>query len=245
MKFMATGKLGQIRRALAVARNEGAREFLERGVQRVRLRLGIPSRKHARYLEAKEQQDALFDAQYKTDTSGIQPLHELLIDSESAQYGVAHNASPPDDFTEAMLALDISLEDFTFVDLGSGKGRALIMASHYPFKGIIGVEFARELHETARRNARVLNDRRVVCVHDDAGSFELPEGNLLLYMYNPFDEPVVRKVAAHALASYRADPREIWMVYLNPRASRAVIDEGWSLRKDLPGMHIFSPAATP
>ncbi len=44
------------------------------------------------------------------------------------------------------------LQDFTFIDLGSGKGRVLLMASEYPFQKIIGVEFMPELHRAAQKN---------------------------------------------------------------------------------------------
>ena len=44
------------------------------------------------------------------------------------------------------------LRDFTFIDLGCGKGRVLLMASDYPFKKIIGVEFMPELHRAAQKN---------------------------------------------------------------------------------------------
>jgi len=52
------------------------------------------------------------------------------------------------------------LRDFTFVDLGSGKGRVLLMASHYPFKRIIGVEFIPELHQVAQENIRKYTEQR-------------------------------------------------------------------------------------
>jgi SAM-dependent methyltransferase len=41
---------------------------------------------------------------------------------------------------------------FVFIDLGSGKGRVLLMAAEYPFRRIIGVELLPELHEIARQN---------------------------------------------------------------------------------------------
>ena len=41
-----------------------------------------------------------------------------------------------------------SLDGFTFIDLGSGKGRTLLMASDYPFRRIIGLELLEELRRS-------------------------------------------------------------------------------------------------
>ncbi len=74
---------------------------------------------------------------------------------------------------------------FTFIDLGSGKGRILFLAAEYPYRRIQGVEFARELHSEAQENFRTFSTGagssgagkiESVCV--DAGNFEFPKGNL-------------------------------------------------------------------
>ena len=71
-------------------------------------------------------------------------LHDLTIDSPNAVLGGSHIATGPHQFASAMSGLDIDPRGCTFVDLGSGKGRALIMAAGYPFACIVGVEFAEE-----------------------------------------------------------------------------------------------------
>jgi hypothetical protein len=58
-----------------------------------------------------------------------------------------------------MAALPWRPEDFTVIDFGSGKGRALIVASECPFRRIIGVEFALELHRDAQQNIRAVSAR--------------------------------------------------------------------------------------
>src|SRR6476646_1262783 len=49
-------------------------------------------------------------------------------------------------------ALSQSVGDFTFIDLGCGKGRVLLMASDYPFQKIVGVEFMPDLVGAAQKN---------------------------------------------------------------------------------------------
>src|SRR5579864_7137056 len=60
-------------------------------------------------------------------------------------------------------SVDSTLRDFTFIDLGSGKGRVLLMASDYPFKRIIGVEFMLELHRVAQKNIAGYSSDRQQC----------------------------------------------------------------------------------
>src|SRR5262245_49817297 len=55
---------------------------------------------------------------------------------------------------EAMAKLDIDPQRYSFIDYGSGKGKALLMASDYPFKTIIGLEYAKRLHDIAAENCR-------------------------------------------------------------------------------------------
>jgi SAM-dependent methyltransferase len=90
-------------------------------------------------------------------------------------------------------------EETTFIDIGSGKGRIVLMAARLPFRAVVGVEYSRELHETAERNlkqARFLprscRDVRLVCT--DAREYRFPEGRLAIYLYNPFREPILRQV---------------------------------------------------
>ncbi len=76
--------------------------------------------------------------------------------------------------------LSIRYEEFAFVDFGSGKGRALLVAAEYPFERIVGIEFAEELHEIAQRQPRrrtriqrsVVAAIEAICA--DATAYELP-----------------------------------------------------------------------
>jgi predicted O-methyltransferase YrrM len=65
-----------------------------------------------------------------------------------------HDDSPiePDRFKRVLESFDRALEGLTFIDFGSGKGRALWMASEYPFRQLIALEFSPELHRIAEAN---------------------------------------------------------------------------------------------
>lgn len=76
------------------------------------------------------------------------------------------------------------------------------MASNCPFRKIVGVEFAAELHEAAPENIRRYRNPAQQCrnfdLHrQDAVDFPIPRDPVVLYFYNPFNEEVLAKVLAH------------------------------------------------
>lgn len=124
-------------------------------------------------------------------------------------------------FEEIMSALPINSDQFTFIDLGSGKGRVLVMASAYPFRKIIGVEFMPGLHQAALENiARLPADVRGVCSFEslcmDARDFRFPPGPLVVYLFNPFPEPVLAAVLEHLRQSLADHPRPVFLAYRFP-----------------------------
>ena len=97
-----------------------------------------------------------FDHQYGVETDGTFEgwtyLSDLDIPSPNWIDGNNYAAIEPLRFKHVLAAFDMALEDYTFIDFGSGKGRALLLASEYPFKRIVGLEFSPELHAIAEQN---------------------------------------------------------------------------------------------
>jgi SAM-dependent methyltransferase len=212
----------------------------------IRARCGFQSAEQRRYLKDKAATDAAFDAAAGVSTGGVQSLYGLTITSENARFGTTHIASDPGEFKRAMERVDFDLTDATFVDLGSGRGRALIMAAMFPFKKVIGVEFAQELHQDSVENIRSsthdLGRRdRITPILGDATQFQFPDGPLVLYLYNPFDAPIVATVAANAIASWRAQPRPMRVIYINPIFGDEWEQAGWQLLEAGEGRAIFTP----
>ncbi|MEZ4320501.1 MAG: class I SAM-dependent methyltransferase [Myxococcota bacterium] len=90
-------------------------------------------------------------------------------------------------------------ERCTFVDLGSGKGRVVLLAAGRPFRRVVGVEHRRALHRRAQRNEAAYTGP-IVCrpewVCADARAVELPDGPLVVFLYNPFGIEVLDAVLA-------------------------------------------------
>lgn len=153
-----------------------------------------------------------FDTRYGTDTAGIVRLERLVTRGSNGRYAVRYQPSEPDATAEALRSLPINHDEFTFIDVGSGKGRVLLVAAELPFKRVIGVEFAEDLCRIAERNARISRHYWIEVVCMDATEYELPAEPLVLYFYNPFLAPIMRSVMARAGVSLRDHPRPAYVV---------------------------------
>jgi hypothetical protein len=104
-----------------------------------------------------------FDLAHRIETSRRVHQSDLATDSPNWVYGVGYWPTPVALVREILSFLPIRHEQFTFIDLGSGKGRVLLLASDYPFKKIVGIEYAPELEEAARENLRLYESPNQKC----------------------------------------------------------------------------------
>ena len=169
--------------------------------------------------------DRNYDRDHGVETSSHAFSWNLRMRSEGDDIGTEEPMYLPTStmaFHTAMRNLPEDLSEFTFVDYGSGKGRTLLLASEYPFKKVIGVEFADELHEAAAKNiAQFKSDRQrsndLESVLHDATTYEIPAGKCVLYFFNPFEQEALSKVVEQIRHSYLANPRKMYLVYYKPK----------------------------
>lgn len=172
------------------------------------------------------------DEKYGTDTGGLHEIGSLdVIGATGAGSATRYEPSGRGMVQVALDRLAIDYRDYSFIDFGSGKGRVLLVAAEYPFKSVIGVEFSRELHETAERNIALLPAEAVragslKAVHGDAAAFELPRDNLVCYFYNPFRPPVITEVARRLAAHSDDHGYRVVVIYAEPRYRAAFADTG-------------------
>jgi predicted RNA methylase len=162
------------------------------------------------------------DRRHGVDTVGVTQLENLSIDSPNKSRGVYYEATPASVFHRIMERLSIRHEDYVFIDLGSGKGRVLLAASHYPFRELIGVEFASELHEIATRNLTNYRNRRRKSTrwrleHGDAAEFRFPDENIVLFLFNPFDSQILGRVLDNVATHIRDNRKSVYVVYCNAK----------------------------
>lgn len=131
--------------------------------------------------------------------------------------GHEHEPSPPARFREIIGSLDVRFEETVFVDYGSGAGRAVALASEFPFKAVVGVELAPALHTLAQANVAAIRATGrcrapITLVCADATAYAPPSDPLLIYLYNPFGPRAMRRVVAGIEASLGHRPRPVTIV---------------------------------
>ncbi len=148
-------------------------------------------------------------------------LSALGYTHEHGAGGYAYEAVDEDKFFTTLRSLPIDPSDFCFVDLGSGKGRALFLAAKFGFNKVIGVEFSANLHLQAKKNLEAAsrswpNADRIEIIHGDALDYAPPNTATVLYLYNPFDMEIMSRVLRNWEDSMSTHFHDVWVVYGNP-----------------------------
>ena len=162
--------------------------------------------------------DLEFDRRFGTDTAASIPAWKLSdVPSGNRVHATNYVASHEKHVLMLFRMLPIQPEDYAFVDLGSGKGKVLLLAAEYGFTRIVGVEFSPSLHAIAQAN---IGRYKSVCarkcsidsVCQDAADWPIPSEKLVLFLYGPFHEPVFRSVVARLRQSLETHDRPVFLV---------------------------------
>jgi len=177
------------------------------------LRDSTPERRRARF------GDLDFDFERRVDTTASNLATVVRLAGAAA--GAGYQPTDPALFHSMLGRLHVDFSPFTFIDLGSGKGRALLLAADYPFRRIIGVELLPELHRVALDNlARYRSESQRCFVIEsrclDAADFHFPPQPTVLYLFNPLPESALRSVLERFSASLASHPRDAYVLYTNP-----------------------------
>ena len=168
-----------------------------------------------------------FDRAHGTDTSGLlEPQHLRTGHANDAQ-NTAYFGVPPSRFAHAVAQWQVTedtapAQEYRFIDLGCGKGRAVLLASRMGFQDVVGVELNPALAETANRNLRHWQadggtaPTSVLCADAPTALGELLQGPTLLYLYNPFQAAVLEQVLAVVVNHAGSFQGHIDVLYLYP-----------------------------
>jgi 16S rRNA G966 N2-methylase RsmD len=121
-------------------------------------------------------------------------------------------------------SIPVAPETATFVDLGAGQGRAMVLATMRGYRRVVGVELDEELAAQARTNVARLragrvrrrDDQELHVVHGDAAAFDWPPTSVVVWMYNPFGADTMRQVLHRICHSVRAPGSQLFVAYFNP-----------------------------
>jgi len=173
-----------------------------------------------------------FDLKYGTDTNPEFANHFFAaqdVDNYSAPY-VGANPWVVSNCFDGLVRLGVQLEHMSFLDIGSGKGRVMLMASMAGFKRIVGLELNPELCDITSKNfdanpTLFQREKSMVC-NEDATTYVLPADINVVFLFNPFGCDLVRAVTLNLIHSFRASSRPIYIIYVNPVCSQVLIDCG-------------------
>jgi SAM-dependent methyltransferase len=170
-----------------------------------------------------------FDLEFGLDTGGLISGGRLAVGSKNDSYNSAYYGIAPSRFRAGIQRWKASvppdtLSSYSFIDIGSGKGRAVMLASEQPFRQVIGVDINPGLADTAAQNLKKwqhLGHSRcpVYLLTQDAAAFTFPDGPCALYMYNPFAAHVVKQIIQNIERQFEHRSGQLDVLYFKPVAA--------------------------
>jgi SAM-dependent methyltransferase len=172
---------------------------------------------HDRLSEHTDMRSAAFDLEYGTDTftrAQVRVSESVSPEEMSWGYGPVNQ----DFFREMMNAIKLPLSPYAFIDVGVGKGAALMLASEYAFRRYIGVDINEDLIRAGRANVAAFNARTQRTldpewVRCDFMRWPLPPEDSLFFLNNPFPDALSLEAVEHISVSLRDQPRRALLVY--------------------------------
>jgi len=163
----------------------------------------------------------LFDMSYGVNTNSVTKIDDqdylvrnsiesVLNQAQKVQSSSIYRYKLAIDFLKEEYQGDIS--KLKFIDIGSGKGRVLILAKNDGFRNVIGVELSYSMIQIANLNLFNLGIKNVTLQECNAADYNLPTGGLILYLFNPFGIDIIKSFVSKIL-----DHSEIvYVIYSNP-----------------------------
>ncbi len=196
---------------------------MSRLLEEARVALGVHFPGENRHLRTEDRHP--FDLATNLDTGGFIPGHQLNSGHPNDSHQASYYATPPS-LAQAMLDRWLEtpdrlfVENYTFIDFGSGKGRVLLIASKLPFRKCIGVELNTELNEIAAQNfanwqqsGNARSPLETIC--QNALTFEFPPGPCLVYLFNPFSREVLAQLIDRIAEAFADRPGQLDLLYVN------------------------------
>lgn len=166
-----------------------------------------------------------FDLEFGVRTSGLIAGRHLNAGHRHDRHVTAYYAIAPSVFHSLLVRWRrcqtiAPIDAYTFVDLGAGMGRALLLAAAFPFRAVVGVELHPTLARIARRNLALWRDAgrarvpmRMHC--RDAVEFPLPPGPCLIFLFNPFGATVLQRLLRAWKQKFADHVGQLDILYVN------------------------------
>ncbi len=132
----------------------------------------------------------------------------------------------------------------SIIDLGSGKGRVLMVATHFGFTDLTGIDFATELCKQASENMKEKEiefpNIRWRILNENVENYDIGSRDSVFFMFNPFTEVVLKRFLEKLDHSCQEFPRSIYFLYASPQYQQLLLDEGYAIIYKTQIMHLES-----
>ncbi|GAC1419238.1 MAG: hypothetical protein NVS1B13_18450 [Flavisolibacter sp.] len=119
----------------------------------------------------------------------------------------------------------------SFLDIGCGKGRAMMVAAYFGFTDIQGIDISEQLCQHARyeweKQAALFLNTRMQIISADATQYPIAPQSQTIFLYNPFQQPLIDLLITRITESIRKESRTIYLIYLNPLYKQSFITAGF------------------
>lgn len=171
------------------------------------------------------------EKKYHLDTIEIDDLKSEKIESSNLPHASIYQGTNYFLIEAAFAYLKTQKANQQLVDFGSGKGRIMVVAAHYGFKNITGVDFSPSLCREAENNIEKIKplfpttNFKIIC--SDAANYSIENDTNVFFFFNPFDEVVMLQVVRKILTSLKKNPRKVYIVYVNPVHKEIFLSAGF------------------
>lgn len=174
------------------------------------------------------------EKKYRINTTSFNNLSRFRITGNQLAHATEY--MPVSYFTMEQLLLHLpeGARKGIFLDIGCGKGRALCMAAHYGFIRLSGIDFAKEMVDAAEKNLQHTKEQFALMDYklswQDVSLFEIEDGVSTIFLFNPFDELLMKKVVQQVSVSLKKAPRQLYVLYSSPRHEELFFNAGFDVR---------------
>lgn len=171
------------------------------------------------------------ERKYHLNTIGLDRLKTISVTGENISHASIYQACNYFILEKGFNYLQSIHENKNFTDFGCGKGRAMVVAAHYSFQNITGIDFAKALCASAKKNITYVQQLYpsvkfdIIC--DDVVNYKIEKYQTVFFFFNPFDEVIMLKVVKNILASLKQNKRKIYIMYANPVHKKIFLSAGF------------------
>ncbi|GAA3749290.1 class I SAM-dependent methyltransferase [Terriglobus aquaticus] len=181
-----------------------------------------------------------FDLLHGTETGALIPGDDLATGHRHDRHITAYHGTAPSLFRKLMAQWQPHrrhpLQQTAFVDVGAGKGRAMLLAAELPFRRILGIELHPALAASARRNlerfqrqqTRKTEDRPSIPMRleeADVMRLRMPAGPCCVFLFNPFDLVLMDRFLDKLTRDFQGREDDLDLLYVNDEQRDLMLQE--------------------